>query len=1019
MKTAISTRLVHFAAALAMLSSATTAVRASTYQTLVLSLNPMAYYPFNETGGATNAADISGNGHDAIIWNASADITLGAPGPDITNFPGLGGATAFNFDGGTNLDSDFVQCSVAIVTNWDIVNPTNGALSIVAWINTVGYGINPYQAIADKADANWRVENVNSSQIGYAINYDNSVSASGMTDGKWHLMVATDDGTNLYIYRDGRLAASPGGNDGAYDFSNNADIYIGANSSSPGRNWDGDITEVAFFDYALSPAQILQLWSVAQGNAGPAILTPPISESVLVGQPASFTVAAAAGTPPYTYQWYEGAAQLTGATNSTYSVASAGLTNDGTYIVVITDDASLSVTSQPVTLTVLTPVGAAGYESLVMSMGPVVYYPFDETSGTNATDIAGGHNGFFVNSSSNVTPGGATGPAGVAATAYAFGGSSGVDCFAPGYPIIAASNYWNFSFHYFTFAVWMQGAQSGGAPILMDQGRYGPPFFYCNQPNSGNVRFGFDNDIVNWNNGDQSVFSPGNVLDGNWHFVAGTFDSTAQLITLYVDGAPVATYATRAYPGGGIFDAGPNSYPPGWLGAYPLLIGGSPDGAGGPWLGAICHAAFFNRTLSATEISQLALAGVDAVPAPTITVQPASQTVLAGPSVTFSVVASPAGPVYAYQWQKNGVNISGGTARSYSIASVSGSDAGNYSVVVTGSGGTTNSQAASLAVVPVAAAGTLQDGLVLHLDFDDNYADSSGYGNDAHPTPWAPPPFVPGQIGQALQTVADANALLASCVTLGLNSPSLQFGASDDFSLSLWINYTNNNYPLPIIGNMAWGSSGFNDDNSGAGWDIVDDDGNLQYSFGSTGEIWSEGSAALGSVVFEVLPASPLNDGNWHHLVMTMDKTNYLVTTYVDGASIDTNANGSLSLTGLGSFIQSGDPTIGSDPGCTLFANSATAIYNIDDLAIWRRVLAPADVSSIYSLGTNGQSFAGGGIVGLSINQTTNGLLQISWPSGSLWSSGSVNGPWTQVTGATPPSYTVTPGGTANFYLVR
>ena len=102
-----------------------------------------------------------------------------------------------------------------------------------------------------------------------------------------------------------------------------------------------------------------------------------------------------------------------------------------------------------------------------------------------------------------------------------------------------------------------------------------------------------------------------------------------------------------------------------------------------------------------------------------------------------------------------------------------------------------------------------------------------------------------------------------------------------------------------------------------------------------------------------------------------------------------------------------------------LFANlTPIAIYNMDDLAIWRRVLKAAEVSSIYSLGTNGQSFAAGGIVGLTITPVS-GVLQINWPSGTLWSSGSVSGPWTQVTGAAPPSYTVAPGGSAQFYLVK
>ena len=308
----------------------------------------------------------------------------------------------------------------------------------------------------------------------------------------------------------------------------------------------------------------------------------------------------------------------------------------------MTDAASLSVTSQPVQLSVLTPVGASGYQSLVLALEPIAYYPFNETSGTNAADLAGGHTAWFTNDSGDVSPGGATGPAGVAATAYSFGGNSGVNCFAPGYPNIAASNYWNFSFHYYTFIAWIQGSEQDIYPMLMSQGRYGPPYLDCDDPNAADLKMGFDNDLIAWT-GDQSVFSPGSVLDGNWHFVAGTFDSTAQLESLYVDGALVSTYGTRAISGGSIFDGGPNSYPPGWLGAYMLEIGGSPDGVNAPWQGAICQAAFFNRALSAAEIADLAMAGADTVAAPSVEVPPASQTVLAGLPVTLSVVASPRG----------------------------------------------------------------------------------------------------------------------------------------------------------------------------------------------------------------------------------------------------------------------------------------------------------------------------------------------------------------------------------------
>ncbi len=58
---------------------------------------------------------------------------------------------------------------------------------------------------------------------------------------------------------------------------------------------------------------------------------------------------------------------------------------------------------------------------------------------------------------------------------------------------------------------------------------------------------------------------------------------------------------------------------------------------------------------------------------PTITTQPANQTVTAGQTATFTVVAAGAAPLN-YQWQKNGVNIAGATSASYTTPAATTSD---------------------------------------------------------------------------------------------------------------------------------------------------------------------------------------------------------------------------------------------------------------------------------------------------------------------------------------------------------
>ena len=69
----------------------------------------------------------------------------------------------------------------------------------------------------------------------------------------------------------------------------------------------------------------------------------------------------------------------------------------------------------------------------------------------------------------------------------------------------------------------------------------------------------------------------------------------------------------------------------------------------------------------------------------------------AGSSVSFTVVASGQGTL-TYQWRFNGANIAGANASTYTIANAQTSNAGNYNVIVSNSGGSTPSATATLTV---------------------------------------------------------------------------------------------------------------------------------------------------------------------------------------------------------------------------------------------------------------------------------------------------------------------------------
>lgn len=108
--------------------------------------------------------------------------------------------------------------------------------------------------------------------------------------------------------------------------------------------------------------------------------------------------------------------------------------------------------------------------------------------------------------------------------------------------------------------------------------------------------------------------------------------------------------------------------------------------------------------------------------APSITTQPASQTVSAGQTVTFSVTASGNTPL-SYQWYKNDAaltddsRINGATSSTLIITDVQESDAGRYTVTVTNNTGSAISSEAVLTVnpapvAPIITTSTLPDGMV-------------------------------------------------------------------------------------------------------------------------------------------------------------------------------------------------------------------------------------------------------------------------------------------------------------------
>lgn len=137
-------------------------------------------------------------------------------------------------------------------------------------------------------------------------------------------------------------------------------------------------------------------------NAAPVITTSPASATVLLGNTATFSVAAS-GTGTLNYQWYKGGVAIPGATSASYTTPVTVKTDGGTsYTCIVSNVISgttVSTTSTAATLSVnWAPVFDAGYPSIDRA----VY-----TEGGNAA-LTGGINGLPVQVTAAAQPAGAT-----------------------------------------------------------------------------------------------------------------------------------------------------------------------------------------------------------------------------------------------------------------------------------------------------------------------------------------------------------------------------------------------------------------------------------------------------------------------------------------------------------------------------------------------------------------------------------------------------------------------------------
>src|SRR5437899_3123659 len=234
---------------------------------------------------------------------------------------------------------------------------------------------------------------------------------------------------------------------------------------------------------------------------------------------------------------------------------------------------------------------------------------------------------------------------------------------------------------------------------------------------------------------------------------------------------------------------------------------------------------------------------------------------------------------------------------------------------------------------------TITNGLVVHMTFDNTLTDNSGRGNNGtynsanglvnNP---ASPTYVAGKLGQAFQFTTALDASTIDFVSLGYPA-DLKFGSTTSWSVSFWINHTNNVGDPAMISNKNWYSSG------NPGWGIFfQNNGNFRVQMTDSGT-----ASNLGGTRSEVI-----RDGTWHHIVVTFT-VGGTRNIYLDGAllsSVVHNFTGDTDtdtlLNGLGQpyAVNIGEDGTGayndstSDPPPALATGGDSAVYDakIDDV---------------------------------------------------------------------------------------
>ena len=438
--------------------------------------------------------------------------------------------------------------------------------------------------------------------------------------------------------------------------------------------------------------------AVTAAPVAPSISTQPVNQSVVVGQSATFTVVATGGAT-LIYQWKKNGTDISGATSSTYTTPATAIGDSGAVFTVVVSNAAGSVTSTEATLTVtaeaVKPSITGQPYAKPVTAGQTATFTVEAT-GTlplryqwkkNGTDIGDATSSTYTTPVTSLADSGTEYSVVVSNELGTATSSVGI-LTVTSVPIISTQPAAQTltAGETATFSV----TAAGTAPLRYQWKKGGTDI-------SGATTSSYTTPAT-------SLADSGTAYSVVVSNELGTATSDAVILTVTM--APVITtqpVANTVNPGAtatfSVTATGTAPFSYQWKKNGTDISGATSSTYTTPATSSANNNESFTVVVTNSHGSATSNAAILSVNVPAaITTHPAAQTAYTSLTATFSVTATGTAPLI-YQWKKNGTDISGATASTYTTpATVIGDNNALYSVVVSNSAGTATSSTATLTV---------------------------------------------------------------------------------------------------------------------------------------------------------------------------------------------------------------------------------------------------------------------------------------------------------------------------------